>query len=171
MKAYWERSGDPLGDFVRLTFLVEEALERLGAGSDGTLGEKLRAVETFIASQDGSLAQGLWELVRTRNQVIHARTPVSEEVLQQGSWLVSRLLLLLEKQGYYTSAELSEILQTLRSFPPPPAFRQVILEPPDAQAPPQVEERRPLELPRRGFADRPLLRVVREPWWRGYRRR
>lgn len=40
MAAYWQRTGDPLGDFVRLTFLVEEALERLGADRDGTLGEK-----------------------------------------------------------------------------------------------------------------------------------
>lgn len=164
MAAYWERSGDPLGDFVRLTFLVEEALERLGAGSDGTLGEKLRAVETYIAKLDANLAHGLWELVRIRNRVIHARTPISEDVLQQGSWLVSRLLLLLEKQGYYTTAELSDILQTLRSFPPPPAFRQVVIEPKEAQAPPLPEGKRPLEVPQRGFASRPLLRVVRETW-------
>ena len=170
MTAYWDRSGDPLGDFVRLTFLVEEALERLGAGSDGTLGEKLRTVETFIASLDGSLAQGLWELVRIRNQVIHARTPVTEEVLQQGSWLVSRLLLLLEKQGYYTPAELSKVLDTLKSFPPAPAFRQVVIQPPEAKAPPREEGKRPLELPQRRFADRPLLRVVREYAWKRWRR-
>ncbi|GAA6751478.1 hypothetical protein Thermus77412_20310 [Thermus antranikianii] len=166
MAAYWQRTGDPLGDFVRLTFLVEEALERLGADRDGTLGEKLKAVETFLAAQDSGLLRGLWELVRIRNQVIHARTPVPEEVLNQGSWLVSRLLLLLEKQGYYDSAELSEILGALKSFPPPPPFHQVVIEPAEAQAPPHPEAKRPLEIPRRGFALRPLLRVVREAWWR-----
>lgn len=170
MAAYWERTGDPLGDFVRLTFLVEEALERLGAGPEGTLGEKLRAVEGYIASQDGSLAEGLWELVRVRNQVIHSRTPVSETMLSRGSSLVSRLLLLLEKQGYYTSTELSQLLETLGTFPPPPAFRQVVIEPPEAQAPPHAEGKRPREIPQRAFASRPLLRVVREAWWLARRR-
>lgn len=171
MAAYWERSGDPLGDFVRLTFLIEEALERLGAGRDGTLGEKLKAVEAYLARADSTLLRGLWDFIRIRNQVIHARAPVPQETLNQGSWLVSRLLLLLEKQGYYAPAELSQILGALKSFPPAPSFHQVIIEPERAQAPPQVEGKRPLELPRRGFAARSLEKVVREPWWRTFRRR
>ncbi len=50
----WQRSGDPLGDFLRLVFLLEETLERLGAWPEGTLGEKVKAVEGYLAEWGGS---------------------------------------------------------------------------------------------------------------------
>ncbi|MDM7324582.1 MAG: hypothetical protein P3W93_006295 [Thermus sp.] len=171
MDAYWKRTGDPLGDFLRLIFLVEEGLERLGAPSDGTLGEKLKILESFLAAQDRALVQDLWELIQTRNRVLHDRVPVPEGALSKGSQTVARLLLLLAKQGYYEQKELKEIMESLQTWPPTPPFTQVVILPEAPQAPPLLEGRRPKEIPRRRFSIRPLDGPRWEAWWRGWRKR
>jgi|GEM_PF-182448 len=171
MNAIWQRTGDPHGDFLRLTFIVEEALERLGAPSDYTLGEKLRALENYLTQVglDGAL-QELWWLVRWRNQVVHERAAVARQDLERASRVVQSLLQTLAKQGLFAWRELDERLEALAVFPPPPPFQPVVIEPPQARAPEMEPRPRPLERPRRwwrlralALPDRglPLLRVKR----------
>lgn len=156
MKVFWQRSGDPLGDFVRLNYLIEEALERLGAPQDGTLGEKLRAVEGYLRVQDPNLWEQLWEWVRLRNHVIHRRLTVSEEALDWGLKLVARLLGLVQSQGYYTWKELDERLQRVRTFPLAPSLIQVPIQPERSKTGELYRGPRVLEFPRRIFDLRPL---------------
>ncbi len=166
----WQRSGDPLGDFLRLVFLLEETLERLGAWPEGTLGEKVKAVEGYLAEWGGSgLVRDLWELVRLRNQVVHERKPVSQEALVEGSRVVAELLQLLERQAVFTWPELVERLQVLRRFPPPPEFKETVILPPEARAPEVPPGKRPLEVPRRPWFQRPLALPRRSLGRRGFR--
>lgn len=151
MRAVWEKTGDPLGDFIRITFLLEEALERLGAPEDGTLGEKFRVVEPYLAAQDGELVAALWQWVRLRNQVLHRRVPVPSEALEVGPQVVAKLLRLLEVQGYYSWKELDERLEALKAFPPAPSAMPTPIEPEKARAPHLDPKHRPLEVPQRGF--------------------
>lgn len=168
----WKRSGDILGDFLRLIFLLEEGLERLGAFPEGTLGQKLAQVEGYLQEQDGELVRGLWELIALRNRVIHERAPLSEDQLRWASQRVARLLLFLERQGYYHWQELQLALEVLQDFPPPPPFRITVIEPPRAQAPNLPPGNRPLEIPGRWAAARPL-ELARQvlPWPKQPRRR
>ncbi len=160
MSWVWQRTGDPLGDFLRLIYLLEEALERLGASPDGTLGEKLNAppVQDFLDSvPDGSsLRQGLRNLVRMRNQVIHERIPVPEEVFKQGPHLVARLLQGLEMQGFYKPKELRVRLEALRATPPPPQAMPHPIRPEEVQAPKRPQGPPSLPIPRRSLALRRL---------------
>lgn len=161
MKAFWEKTGDPLGDFMRLTFLLEEALERLGAPEEGTLGEKMEAVEVYLQVQDAELVAALWAWIRLRNQVVHRRVPVPPESLEQGTRLVARLLRLLELQGHYAWEELDERFGALKTFPPPPALTLTAVEPERAKAPELDPGSRPTEVPRRSFAIRRSLQGMR----------
>lgn len=150
--------------------MVEEALERLGAPKEGSLGEKLRAVQDGLETMDPDLVQKLWRLVILRNQVVHERLPVPDDVLSTGSHTVAQLLVLLERQKVYSWSELSDHLETLRSFPGPVGFQTVIIEPAEAQAPPEVRSRkRPLELPRRNWGGRSLDLPERFFFWKRWR--
>lgn len=170
MGLLWQRSGDPLGDFLRLVFLLEEALERLGAPPEGTLGEKLRAVEGYLEEWGGGgVVRDLWELVRLRNQVVHGRKPVPQEALAEGSQVVAQLLLLLERQAAFAWPELEERLAALRHFPPPPEFKETVIVPPEARAPEVPPGKRPLEMPRRFWPRRTLVLPRRSLGRRGFR--
>lgn len=151
MSVVWEKTGDPLGDFIRITFLLEEALERLGAPEDGTLGEKFHAVEPYLAAQDGELVAELWQWVRLRNQVVHRRIPVPLAALEDGPKVVAKLLRLLEIQGYYSWKELDERLEALKALPPAPSVVPTPIEPERARAPQLNPKHRPLEVPKRGI--------------------
>ncbi len=168
MNAIWQRTGDPHGDFLRLIFIVEEALERLGAPSDYTLGEKVRAVENYLAQVglEGAL-QELWWLVRWRNQVVHERASVALQDLERASQVVRNLLGTLAKQGVFAWRELDERLEVLKVFPPRPPFQEVVIEPPQARAPEMEPRPRPLERPRRWWRPRALALPERSlPWLR-----
>lgn len=166
----WKRSGDPLGDFMRLIFLLEEALERLGAPPQGTLGEKLTAVQSYLAEWGGGgLVKGLWELVRLRNQVVHERRPVPPKALEEGSQGVAQLLLLLERQAVFAWPELEERLEALRHFPSPPEFEETVIAPPQARAPDLPQRERPLEIPRHAWPWRALILPKRNPLGRRLR--
>ncbi len=152
----WQRSGDPLGDMLRLMYILEEGLERLGASESGTLGEKLREVERVLPRD---LVVDLWEVVQIRNQIIHARREVPKGFLESTARLLARFLALLERQGYYTPVELAPRLKLLEATPPPLPLYPVEIAP--TLEPPQVPQRpRPLEHPRRFWSPRPL----RLPW-------
>lgn len=162
MGVFWQRSGDPLGDFVRLNYLLEEALERLGAPQDGTLGEKLSAVGGYLRVQDPGLWEQLWEWVHLRNHVLHRRLAVGEEALDWGLKLVARLLGLVQSQSYYTWKELDEKLQSVRTFPPVPSLIQVPIRPEQTKTAELHPGPRVLEVPRRSFDLRPL-HIPRRP--------
>jgi len=170
MGVSWQRSGDPLGDFLRLVFIVEEVLERLGAPYNGTLGEKLGAVQGYLeAWGGGGVVRDLWELVRLRNQVVHERKPVPQEALAKGSQVVAQLLLLLERQAAFVWPELEERLEALRQFPPLPEFKETVIVPPEARAPEAPPGKRPLEMPRRFWPRRTLVLPRRDLSRRGLR--
>lgn len=141
---------------MRLTFLLEEALERLGAPGEGTLGEKVRAVEAYLEAQDGGLLGHLWDWVQLRNQVVHRRIPVPEGALERGARLAARLLRLVEAQGLYTWKELENRLTALQAVPARPPLTPRAIEPDQARAPELDPAPRPLEIPQRRFPSRPL---------------
>ncbi|PZA06181.1 MULTISPECIES: hypothetical protein [unclassified Meiothermus] len=148
MEAVWQRTGDLLGDFVRLVLLLEELLERLGAPKGETLGGKLRsgAVEAFLQSYPdrGALRGRLWRLVELRNAVLHERAEVPPWAFLEGKALVGRLLAALERQGLYSREEWAARVAFLESPAPPApqAFPETI--PPEAARAPEVRERPPM---------------------------
>jgi hypothetical protein len=162
MQAIWQRTGDPHGDFLRLTFIVEEALERLGAPPEYTLGEKVRAVENYLAQVglDGTLHE-LWWLVQWRNRVVHERAAVAQRDLARASQVVRNLLEALAKQGILAWKELDGRLESLAVFPPSPPFQEVVIEPPQARAPEMEPRPRPIEAPRRRWRLRALALPIR----------
>lgn len=134
----WQRTGDPLGDFVRLTQLLEEALERAGAPQDGTLGQKLNAepVQDFLRGLgDTRVEDGLYRLLEARNQVIHARAEVPAWVLTEGPTLLARLLYHLELKGFYERKEVEERYTFLKETPPSPTQQPQPIEPARVRAP------------------------------------
>lgn len=160
MKAVWERTGDRLGDFVRLIYLLEEALERLGAPKDGTLGEKVNspALRGFLElAPDGpALREKLQRLVQIRNRIIHEREEVPDWAFSEGGYAVARLLQALALQGFYRPKELEARLQALRASPPPPRAMPTPIDPLEAKRPPRPEGRPSLPHPRRGLLLRRL---------------
>lgn len=165
MEALWQRTGDPLGDFIRLVLLLEELLERLGAPKEDTLGAKLRsgAVEAFFQSYpDGPiLRERLWRLVELRNAVLHERAEVPPWAFPEGKALVARLLAALERQRFYSREEWAARMAFLEAPAPPTpqAFPEVI--PPEKARAPEAKERPPgawktLPLPKRLLGRRVL---------------
>ncbi|AAS82441.1 MULTISPECIES: hypothetical protein [Thermus] len=165
MEALWQRTGDPLGDFIRLVLLVEELLERLGAPKEDTLGAKLRsgAAEAFFQSHpEGPALRGrLWRLVELRNAVLHERAEVPSWAFSEGRDLAARLLAAVERQGFYSREEWTARMAFLEAPAPPTpqAFPEVI--PPERARSPEAEERPPgawktLPFPRRPLAKRAL---------------
>lgn len=123
MEALWQRTGDPLGDFIRLVLLVEELLERLGAPKEDTLGAKLRsgAAEAFFQSHpEGPALRGrLWRLVELRNAVLHERAEVPSWAFSEGRDLAARLLAAVERQGFYSREEWTARMAFLEAPAPP----------------------------------------------------
>lgn len=158
----WQRTGDPLGDFVRLIGLLEEALERIGAPKKGTLGDKLNseAVGDFLQGfPDGAeLRERLFWLLEVRNRVLHDRVQVPPEALKEGPRVLRRLLAHLETLGFYSG-------QTrLQEVPPPPPLL-LVSEPLEAEhtpfsfEPPEKSGKPSVPLPKRRFT----LRILSLP--------
>lgn len=150
----WQRTGDPLGDFVRLIGLLEEALERIGAPKRGTLGDKLNSEPVRDLLQglpDGAeLRERLFWLLEVRNRVLHDRVQVPPEALKEGPRVLRRLLAHLETLGFYSG-------QTgLLEVPPPPP-PPLVSEPLEAEhapfsfEPPEGRGRPSVPLPKRRF--------------------
>ncbi|MGC8968257.1 MAG: hypothetical protein ACP5JV_08085 [Thermus sp.] len=160
MEALWQRTGDPLGDFVRLVLLLEEMLEHLGAPKEDTLGAKLRsgAVEAFLQSApDGPVLRArLWRLVELRNAVLHDRAEVPPWAFSEGRALVARLLAALERQRFYSREEWAARMAFLEAAAPPTpqAFPEVI--PPERAQAPEARERPPGAWETLPFPRRPL---------------
>lgn len=134
----WRRTGDPLGDFVRLIQLLEEALERAGAPVEGTLGQKLNAepVQDFLRGLgDPRVKEGLFRLNEVRNQVIHDRKEVPDWILKEGPTLLARLLYHLELKGFYERKEVEQRYAFLKETPPAPTPQPEAIEPARARAP------------------------------------
>ncbi|GAA5335341.1 MULTISPECIES: hypothetical protein [Thermus] len=146
MAAVWKRTGDPLGDFIRLILLLEEALERLGAPPEATLGAKLHsgaALAFFQSYPDGEEVRArLWRLVEVRNAVLHERAEVPPWAFEEGEALLRRMLLALERQGFYERGELAERVAFLQAPPPPePAPILEAIPPEEARVPEPLRER------------------------------
>ncbi|MER3490575.1 MAG: hypothetical protein C4328_11970 [Meiothermus sp.] len=155
----WERTGDPLGDFIRLIGLLEQALERIGAPPKGTLGEKLNseAVRDFLHGlPDGAELRGkLFGLLEVRNRVLHERAAVPPEALKEGPRVVRRLLAHLEVLGFYRE-------QPIREISPPQPLLPVAepLEPDHtifSFEPPAKNGKPAIPFPKRRFTLRRLL--------------
>ena len=156
----WERTGDPLGDFIRLIGLLEQALERIGAPPKGTLGEKLNseAVRDFLHGlPDGAELRGkLFGLLEVRNRVLHERAAVPPEALKEGPRVVRRLLAHLEVLGFYREGpgiwEISPLQPPMPVTEPlEPDYSTFSFEPAARMGKP------PIPIPKRRFALRRLL--------------
>ncbi|GAA6756795.1 hypothetical protein Thermus77420_22710 [Thermus thalpophilus] len=147
MDTVWKRTGDPLGDFIRLILLLEEGLERLGAPPEATLGAKLHsgaALAFFQSFPDGEAVRDrLWRLVEVRNAVLHERAEVPPWAFEEGKALLRRMLLALERQGFYQRVELAERVAFLEASPPPEPAPILEAIPPEAARVPEPLRERP----------------------------
>jgi hypothetical protein len=172
----WKRTGDPLGDFVRLIQLLEELLDQIRGQRGGSLGEKLHdpRVQDFLQGlPERDFVRRLEQVLALRNRIIHERAEVPAWAFQEVPPILARLLYHLELQGYYTREE-AEVRIAFLEAPPPPKPGEVpqVIHPEAAQAPP-LRERPPkafwmcawpgLPVPRRALRPRPLVRSGRGP--------
>ncbi|WP_337845857.1 hypothetical protein [Thermus sp.] len=164
----WQRTGDPLGDFIRLVQLLEEALERAGAPKDGTLGQKLNSepVQDFLQGmREPQVEEGLYRLLEARNRVIHGRAEVPLWTLKEGPLLLARLLRHLELKGFYGREEAEARYAFLKQAPPPPAPEPEPIAPAYARAPfTRPPGKAPTPIPKRRFRLRALLLPQRRLW-------